>query len=366
MTSKAIWTTSSARKYAEVPPPAPDAATWPRRCIGEHECYLTVPDLSDVSNARDLLESEGWEIARAFAFGAASLGSILPGVPAVSIRHSTQLSRVSGAVLHAVRDAVVTPVMHNNWLVGSCIERDDCHELFIMGVTATPAGDARAQTQAAYAVIDDILGRHGFTADHVVRYWNYLKDIAGTYQDLNQARDAHFARHGITRYPAATGIESLLSAGQLASLSLEAIRPINGAIDVRVLRSDVQGEAPEYGPRFSRGMVVDDHGRQLRKIYISGTSHLGRDGSSIVSGHPTDHVSHTMAAVEHLLQKGGATLDDIAWSIVYCKDRSAYESFRSLYDSHGWQFPHLPVFVNICRPELRFEMECFAATASDK
>lgn len=356
---KSVWTKTLSQKHGEVTSTTHDLATRVLRYLSENECYLTISGLTEVRSAREFLESEGWEIARAFVFGAASPESILSGIPAVSIRHSTQLSREIGVVLHAVRDAAVTPVMHNNRLVGSCIEFDDRHELHIMDISATLEGDALAQAQAAYAVIDDILGRYGFIADNVVRYWNYLENIANTYQGFNLARDAHFARHGITQYPAATGIESYFPGRQLVSLSLEAIA---GLVDVRVLQSDVQGEASEYGPRFSRGMVVDDHRRQLRKIYISGTSHLGPNGSSIVSAQPTNDVSHTMEAIQHLLFKEGAGFDDIAWSIVYCKDRSAYQSFLSLYDSNGWQFPYLPVFVNICRPELRFEMECFAAT----
>jgi enamine deaminase RidA (YjgF/YER057c/UK114 family) len=281
-------------------------------------------------------------------------------IPVVSIQHTKEQTRGGGAVLHAVRDATVTPVIYNNNLLGSLIERDGSHELYIMDAAATLAIDAVAQTKAAYTVIDDILLRYGFSSTQVVRSWNYLKGIANTYQGFNQARDTYFANHGLTRYPAATGIESHLPGSQMISLSLEAIRSADGLVDICALNSDVQNEAYEYGPKFSRGMIVEDHSRQLRKIYISGTSHIDRYGNSIVSDHPQKDVTHTITSIEHLLQKGGATLNDIAWSLVYCKDKSTCRAFLSQYEKNRWQFPFLPVFVNVCRPDLNFEMECFA------
>lgn len=252
-------------------------------CIGESECYLTVSDLTDLRSIRELMEREGWKITRAFLLGASLPDSVVDGIPVIPIHHSTMLSRMNGAILHAVRDGAVTPVIHNGRVIGSLIEFDDRHELHVMNMTTSEEGDVFAQTESIYIQVDYILEKHGFTANDIIRHWNYLKNIGDSYQGFNLSRDAYFARHGITRYPAATGIESNLAGRQQVSISLEAIRPIDGFIEVRALQSGLQCEASEYGPKFSRGMVIDDQKRRLKKVHVSGTSHIGRDGRTLVS-----------------------------------------------------------------------------------
>lgn len=192
----------------------------------------------------------------------------------------------------------------------------------------------------------------------ILRMWNFIENIHQNYPVFNKVRDAFSLKNKIEVYSAATGIEADLG-GNLLSLSVDMIASSKD-IEITTLHSDLQNEAYDYGPKFSRGKVVYFKKEGVKKIYISGTSSINQKGESVFCNSPKENVAYVLDCVENLLKKTQSDLDKVVMSIIYCQDERHHKAFLSLYKKRQWNFPYMPLFVNICRPDLSFEMECIA------
>jgi enamine deaminase RidA (YjgF/YER057c/UK114 family) len=120
-----------------------------------------------------------------------------------------------------------------------------------------------------------------------------------------------------------------------------------------------QKEAFSYGSAFSRGVVIERAGH--RTIHVSGTASIGSDGESLHRGDAAAQGRETLDAVSAVLATEGAGLGDIAMSTLFCKDRAAYEAWRTMIASAGRpEFPMIAVLADVCRPELLVELEALA------
>jgi enamine deaminase RidA (YjgF/YER057c/UK114 family) len=145
-------------------------------------------------------------------------------------------------------------------------------------------------------------------------------------------------------------------------VGLEAIKPKAGkAVKVQIVSSRMQCEAWKYGPKFSRAVLVTFKEDNIRKLYVSGTSSVNRRGKSVLKGKCGENIAYVMACIKHLLEKNRMSFDDLVMSHAYFKNAVVYEEFRSVYAANAWDFPYNPIFVDICRDDLLFEMECIAA-----
>lgn len=196
--------------------------------------------------------------------------------------------------------------------------------------------------------------------NQIVRCWHFIETIHQNYTPFNLARDRFFSKKGITApYPAATGIEADLKTGPL-NVCLDSITGPSDQLEITTLGSDLQKEADTYGPKFSRGKVLHFKKEGLRKIYISGTSSIDQGGRSVFCHEPEQNVSYVLDCVDHLLKKANSSFQEIVMSIIYSQDQEHYQAFLKIYKKKQWEFPILPLFVNICRKNLSFEMECLA------
>lgn len=223
----------------------------------------------------------------------------------------------------------------------------------------TSVNDFLQEARGVYGAVDDILSQHDFSPKDIYRSWNFLSRITRTYAPFNQARNEYFSRHSIEQYPAATGIEAGLSNGKSFMLGLEAIQ--GRGINVETVSSDLQCEACDYGPKFSRAVRVSSPEDSLEKLYISGTSSVNIQGTSILQDDPEENVKYVLLCVQHLLEKNKMSLQNIVTSYLYFKNDVVYGHFLRLYTKEGWSFPYNPVFTEICRDNFIFEMECLAA-----
>lgn len=222
------------------------------------------------------------------------------------------------------------------------------------------------EAEDKYEIIDDILKRYQFSPKNIFRFWNFLSDISENYKPFNQARDAFYAKHNITKYPAATGIEVGLPDNQRINLGLEAIKFKNNTPPFKVIKSQMQCEAWKYGPKFSRAALVSYPRDKTKKLYITGTSTVNRQGKTILEDKDKENISYVMKCVAHLLEKNNMSFGNIIMSIVYFKNEKMRSSFEEIYKKRKWDFPYNPVFSNICRNNFTFEIECIASNKSKK
>lgn len=223
-------------------------------------------------------------------------------------------------------------------------------------------GKFELQTKENYALISSLMKKNLIHLSDVYRFWNLIYDIKKNYGPFNKVRDHFFGRCSLDSYPAATGIEADFWEGRKISIFFEALRH-KGKSQVRIkrIRSGMQCEAKKYGPKFSRAVMMAFGSKKVKKIFVSGTSNVDKNGNSVFLDDPAGNVSYVMECVGHLLGKERMALDDIASSIVYFKNARMQKEFLSLYKKERWKFPFIPVFTNICRETFFFEIECVAS-----
>jgi enamine deaminase RidA (YjgF/YER057c/UK114 family) len=223
------------------------------------------------------------------------------------------------------------------------------------------------ETSRSYADLEKIMAKYGFLSRDAYRFWIYMKNIRENYAAFNSVRDRYFKKNGIIDYPASTGIEADLAENHRISIGLEALKSIDSKdIAIQSLTSDLQCEASTYGPKFSRGEVVHFKNDRLKKIYVSGTSSVCKNGSSAQTNDCAKNIDYVISCVNHILANSGAGLEDIVMSHIYSKNDKVQRIFEKIYLNKEWTFPYNLLKTNICRENLIFEMECIAADSKKK
>jgi enamine deaminase RidA (YjgF/YER057c/UK114 family) len=218
-----------------------------------------------------------------------------------------------------------------------------------------------SETIRAYEALEKIVVKYGFSFKDAYRFWIYMKNIKDNYAAFNKVRDRYFKKNGISDYPASTGIEADLVSHRRISISLEALRASSRRdIAIQSLKSKLQCEASAYGPKFSRGKVVYFKKDKVKKVYISGTSSVCKDGSSAKNDDYAKNVKFVILCVHHLLVNSGSGLENIVMSRIYAKNVKVRKIFEKVYSKKGWTFPYNFLKTNVCRENLIFEIECIA------
>ena len=252
-------------------------------------------------------------------------------------------------------------------VVGAYFASKRLEHLSLSGVSASGSmarKDFKKEAQSVYKRIDVILSRFHFSPRSTYRFWNYMEDISKNYRSFNAARNWYYAKHGIRQFPAATGIEAGLSGSAQIRIGLEALKSANKkGVMMETVASDMQNEAWEYGPKFSRAVLVRFPRDGVKKLYISGTSSVDKKGKTISSDSREENISYVLDSVGHLLKKNGMSLGNLLTSYVYCKNADVLKAFERLYATKKWNFPYNPVITNICRDDFLFEIECIATNS---
>lgn len=238
----------------------------------------------------------------------------------------------------------------------------------LAGVSGAPVrgdetGDVSAQAERMFRRAVALLVAEGLEATDIVRTWIYVPRILEWYGELNRVRTAYFRELGllggreVRLLPASTGIRGRRAEGEECFMDVLAVRGPERAM----IHNARQNEAWEYGSSFSRGVRVQSD--DMPTLYISGTASIDTRGETVHVGDPQAQVLETILDVASLLDGQSTRLRDICHATAFCKDEAAYDSFRRIVRHLELDdIPFVPVWADVCRDDLLFEIDCLAVT----
>jgi enamine deaminase RidA (YjgF/YER057c/UK114 family) len=203
------------------------------------------------------------------------------------------------------------------------------------------------------------LAAAGMEFGDVVRTWFFLDSILEWYGDFNGTRDAFFRPRGVFDglVPASTGMGGRNPAGAALEMGLLAVRPSRlDSLDVRAVPSPLQGPALDYGSSFSRAVEADfpDH----KRLYVSGTASIDREGRTVLVDDAAGQVEHTMNVVQAILESRGMGWEDVTRAVAYFKKDGTLDDFEADLEARGIRsLPCATICNDVCRDELLFEIE---------
>jgi len=265
------------------------------------------------------------------------------------------------------------------------IEREDAKRLYLSGVTADSLCEPiYKQSEAVFAIIDEILLSEQIPVYSITRQWNYIEQITAVkegkqnYQEFNNARSVYYDKVDWTNgYPAATGIGTLFG-GIMVDLNAEKgdnwqITAIDNPLQIpahvyseKVLISSRNAEAKKKTtPKFERAKAVETTEGKL--IYISGTAAI-RGENSLKNMEIQEHTRTTLENIEYLISAKNRANYGVYPTAeaallhfrIYLKYMEHYTVVRQIIEAH---YPDLPVgyvLADVCRPELLIEIEGLA------
>ncbi len=226
-----------------------------------------------------------------------------------------------------------------------------------------PLGPPGDQLRGMFESAERRLRSAGLGFGDVARTWIHVEQLLPWYEELNRVRTAFYRRTGLLeggdgRLPASTGIQGAHPGGggcQLEVLALEG-PPGQRQPPFRAMRTERQGGAWDYGSAFSRGSVVrlgDD-----RLLLASGTASIDGAGETVHVGDPEGQIRETYAAVGALWSPLGHDWGAVGTAVLFFKDADTLAVWRGLRrDGQLPDIPAIPVFADVCREELLFELE---------
>jgi enamine deaminase RidA (YjgF/YER057c/UK114 family) len=236
--------------------------------------------------------------------------------------------------------------------------------LFTANHTSDDAGDAYGQTRTIFDSLNSLVERHGMNLlGNGIRTWVFVRDLDNHYQDMVRARRECFAAHGLTdqtRYLASTGIEGMSFAPEKI-VSVDALS-VGGLVAGQVVRMEALSHMRPtilYGVTFERGLRVRFGDRS--HLYVSGTASINTEGEVVHEGDADLQARRAIENVRALLEAQSATLDDLAYVIVYVRnghDRRQVE--KALAEELGNQVPLVLAEAAVCRPAWLMELEGMA------
>ena len=239
----------------------------------------------------------------------------------------------------------------------------------VLTVEDAPTGAMRA-AERGYRAMTDACARFGFP--HLVRVWNWMGAINDGEGDRERYRQFCVGRARVIPSEPATGYAAATAIGipgPATALHLHFLAARRPGVPVENPRQVSAWEYPrEYGPvapGFSRAMLLDWCDPPL--LLISGTA-------SVV-GHASAHddtlaqLDETLANIEAVVARaaqrvggGSARLGPTSLLRVYLRDTAEAVAVNArLLERLGAQVPFMVLHGDICRRELRIEIEAVHA-----
>ena len=207
----------------------------------------------------------------------------------------------------------------------------------------------------------------GLTFQDVARTWIHIDCLLPWYDELNRVRTAFFERVGLVggpdgpQLPASTGIQGTHPEGHGGLLELLAVARDDDTPPFTPMRTAHQCGAFEYGSAFSRGMVVPLGDAEL--LLASGTASIDAAGNTVHVGDPEGQVRETYDAVAALWEALDRDWSAVVTGVLFFKDPATWAAWRRLREAGQVpDIPGIPVYGDVCRDDLLFELE---ATAFD-
>jgi len=264
-------------------------------------------------------------------------------------------------------DIKVDTLFFRGEAVGRTFETSDFKEIFIVGISGLQKGKCLTrseQTEHAFFGIKNILYSNGYKMNNVIRTWIYIPKILDWYVEFNKARSRCFQELDLIgknkKYlPASTGIQGKRNEKEEIFIDALALVPTTLNCVVSVMKNTCQNEAREYGSLFSRGVAVKIENSET--LYISGTASIDNNGKTVCLNDPVEQVAQTFKSIKSLLKTKKSCLGDIVMATAYCKNKKVYTDFKKfIRDSELKNIPFVPVYADICRDNLLFEVDAIA------
>jgi enamine deaminase RidA (YjgF/YER057c/UK114 family) len=273
---------------------------------------------------------------------------------------------IAGLQIHAIAGTPVRTLSHDDRVVGR-VWRDPVAThcvLSDLGPVQT-TGSRPEQASETFERLQAGLALAGMNLREVARTWFFLDDILSWYGDFNRVRTDIFARHGLRpgMFPASTGIAGRNAAGAALTAAVWAVQPLDPtAPAANFVASPRQCPAPAYGSSFSRAVEINSAG--FRQLLVSGTASISPDGRTAHAGDVGAQIELTMAAVAAILESRRMSAADVSRATAYFKSAGDQPRFESWRARSAWSgLPVINTWGNICRDDLRFEIELDAIQA---
>lgn len=228
------------------------------------------------------------------------------------------------------------------------------------GIVSPGEDTTYQQTRSIFEKYDEWLRGRGMTlADNVIRTWLFVQDIDANYPEMVAARREFFAERGLTpatHFIASTGVEGR-SADEAAKVTMDAYA-IYGVRSEQIrflVATDHLCPTYRYGVTFERATAVAYQDR--KHVLISGTASIDPEGNILYPGDVSRQLDRTIENVEALLQRAGATLQDMGVFIVYVRDPADRDiAWQRMRERFG-DAPIVVVTARVCRPGWLIEVE---------
>lgn len=273
---------------------------------------------------------------------------------------------LTGTQAYAIAGTSAQPIRSDGRIIGNMFEDDDARYCLLGDLR--PADNSRLDTEQAretFGKMEQALGYARMDFSHVVRTWFYINRILAWYDEFNSVRNSFFAQRRVLEgtMPASTGIGAGNCAGAAVVAEAFAIDPKSDSVRIQQVTSPMQCPAPDYKSSFSRAVEVFfcDH----RRLYVSGTASIERDGTTAHVGDTAKQIALTMEVVEAILESRRMSWSDVSRAIAYFKDMDDATLFDAYCEKEHLSL--LPIAVahgDICRDELLFEIELDAVANS--
>lgn len=206
----------------------------------------------------------------------------------------------------------------------------------------------------------------GCVERNTVRTWLYCRDIDNNYAGLVKARNDWFARHGMTpdtHFIASTGIEGQMeTTAALVGMDALSILGLQREQISYMQAPDNLSATHHYGVAFERGTRITYGDRSA--FYISGTASIDPEGRIVHPGNVALQTIRTIANIRALMERQGATLDDLKQAVVYLRDTAdAPIVAAELAATPFANIPHIMLKAPVCRPGWLVEIEAIGISA---
>jgi len=221
--------------------------------------------------------------------------------------------------------------------------------------------DSYEQTNEIFSVFNTLVNDNGMTLfNNTIRTWIYVRDIDNNYQGMAESRKTYFEQQGLvkeTRYIASTGIEAKLKeTGSLVSLDSLSISNLKKEQIIRMEAPDNLCPTYDYGITFERGTMVEFGERA--HLYISGTASIDKNGNVLFPFEIKKQTKRALDNISALLKRYGATLDDLAYLVVYIRNITEAGKVKDVLRRFVRKgIPVIMVEGAVCRPSWLVEIE---------
>jgi len=251
-------------------------------------------------------------------------------------------------------------IKYNNNEIWINFDTDYANILFLNWVTYNDK-DFKLQTEHAYETLFTKYKELWYKNENFIKAWNFIEDVLINYWDFNKIRNNFFEVNWITwMYPAWTWIDCSLPWNIKHSSSYFLLKSKNKNISIKTLNSELQCEAYEYWPKFSRAKLISSKIDNNNILFISWTAAVNNRWESIFIDDIEENIKYTFKSFENLLNQAWMTFDNLVSSFIYIKDKKFESTFLKVYKDNNFIFPYIYNFCDVCRDDFLFEIEWIA------